>query len=68
MTYLDSFGVEPIPKETKKLIGNKNIKTNTYRIQAHGLIICEYFCIRFIEYIPKCKSLLDYADLFSPRK
>ena len=28
VTYLDSFGVEDIPKEIKKFISNKNIKTN----------------------------------------
>ena len=27
----DSFGVEHIPKEIKKFVGNKNIKTNIYR-------------------------------------
>ena len=26
--YFDSFGVEHIPKEIKKVIGNKNIITN----------------------------------------
>ena len=26
-TYFDSFGVEHIPREIKKFIGNKNIKT-----------------------------------------
>ena len=26
--YFDSFGVEHVPKETKKFIGNKNIITN----------------------------------------
>ena len=31
--YFDSFGVEHIPKEIKKTIGNKNI-INIYRIQA----------------------------------
>ena len=30
--YFDSFGVEHIPKEIKKFIGNKNIITNIYRI------------------------------------
>ena len=30
VTYFSSFGVEYIPKETKKIIGNKNIVTNTY--------------------------------------
>ena len=32
VTYFDSFGVEHIPKEIKKFIGNKNIITNIYRI------------------------------------
>ena len=31
---LDSFGVEHIPKDLKKFIGNKNKITNIYRIQA----------------------------------
>ena len=32
--YFDSFGVEHIPKEIKKFIGNKNIITNNYRLQS----------------------------------
>ena len=35
VTYFYSFGVENIPKEIKKLIGNKNIARNIYRIQAY---------------------------------
>ena len=35
ITYFDSFGVEHIPEEIMKFIGNKNIKTNIFRIQAH---------------------------------
>ena len=34
VTYFDSFGVEDIPKEIKKFIGNKSIITNIDRIQA----------------------------------
>ena len=34
-TYFDSFGVEQIPKEIKKFIGNKNIITNIYRIRTY---------------------------------
>ena len=34
VTYFNSFGVERIPKEIRRFIGNKNVKTNTYRIQA----------------------------------
>ena len=38
--YFDSFGVEHIPKEIKKFIGNKNIITNIYRIQTYDSIMC----------------------------
>ena len=45
VTYFDSFGVEYIPKEIRKFIGNKNMITNIYRIQAYVSIMCGYFCI-----------------------
>ena len=35
ITYFDSFGVEHIPKEIMKFIGNKKIITNIFRIQAY---------------------------------
>ena len=34
VSYFDSFGVEHIPKEIGKFVGNKSIATNIYRIQA----------------------------------
>ena len=34
VTYFDSLGVEHIPKEIRTFIGNKNVKTNIFRIQA----------------------------------
>ena len=68
MTYFDSFGVEHIPKETKKFITHKNIITNIYRIQTYDSIMCEYFCIRFIDFMVKIKSLLYYIKLFSPNE
>ena len=61
MTYFDSFGVEHIPKEIKKFITHKNIITNIYRIQTYDSIMCEYFCIRFIDFMVNIK-------LFSPNK
>ena len=64
--YFDSFGVEYIPKDIKKFIGNKNIITNIYRIQSYDSIMCGYFCIGFIDFMLKGKSLLDYTNLFSP--
>ena len=64
--YFDSFGVEHIPEEIKKFIGNKNTITNIFRIQAYDSILCGYFCIEFINYMPDGKSLIDFTNLFSP--
>ena len=64
--YFDSFRFEHIPEEIKKFIGNKGIITNIYRIQAHDLIMCKYFCIGFINFMLKGKTLLDYTNLFAP--
>ena len=66
--YFDSFRVEHIPKEIKNFIGNKNIIANIYTIQAYDLIMCGYFCIGFINFMLKGKSLLDYKNLFSPNE
>ena len=63
VTYSDSFGVEHIPKEIINFIGNKNVKTNIYRMQAYDSIC---FCTGFIDFMLQGKSLLDYTNLFSP--
>ena len=65
IAYFDSFGVEHIPKEIRKFIDNKNIKTNIFRIQAYGSIMCGYFCIGFIDFILAGKTLTEYTNLFS---
>ena len=65
--YFDSFGTEHIPKEIKKIIKNKNIVTNIYRILAYDSI-CRYFCVGFINFMSKGKHLLDYTNLFSPNE
>ena len=64
--YFDSFGVEHIPKEINKFIVNKKIKASIFRIKAYDSIMCRYFCIEFINYMLKGKTLLDYTNLFSP--
>ena len=74
--YFDSFGVEHIPKEIMKFIGNeqsssakarnKKIIANIYRIQAYDSIICGYFCIGFVKFMFNGNSLTDYTCLFSP--
>ena len=66
VTYFDSFGVEHVPKEIKKFIGNKKIKANIFRIQAHNSVMYGYFCIRFINFMLEGKSLTDFTNLFSP--
>ena len=66
ITYFDSFGVEHIPKEIKKLVKNKSIIANIFRIQAYDSIMCGYFCIGFINFMLADKKLTDYTNLFSP--
>ena len=53
VTYFDSFRVEHVPKEIRKFIGNKNIITNLYRIQAYDSIMCGY---GFIDFMLKAKG------------
>ena len=66
VTYFDSFGVEHIPKEIKAFIKSKNVKTNIFRIQAYDSIMCGHFCIGFIDFMFKGKSLTEHTNLFSP--
>ena len=74
IVYIDSFGVEHIPKEINEFIRSKelehavgnDIKTYIFRIQAYDSIMCGFFCIEFINYMLKGKTLLDYTNLFSP--
>ena len=66
VTYFDNFGVEHIPKEIKKKLGNKNITANIFRIQAYNQIMCGYFCIEYTnlffpnEYQKNDKIILKY--------
>ena len=72
--FFDSFGVEHISKEINKFINSdttklsslKRIKSNIFRIQAYDSIMCGYFCMEFINYMFKGKTLLDNTNLFSP--
>ena len=65
LTNFDSFGLEHIPNRIRKFIGNKNIKADIYRTQAFDSIMYQYFCIEFIDFILKVKSLLESTNLFS---
>ena len=50
----------------KKFIGNGKTKAYIFRVQANNLIMCGYFCIRFIDFMLANKKLADFTNLFSP--
>ena len=60
-TYSDRFGVEHIPKEIKKL------RKKIFLKYKYRKVLCGLFCIRFIDFMFKGKSLLDYTNLFSSK-
>ena len=62
VTYFETFGVEYISKEIKKFIGNKIIQESIFRVQAYGSVMCGYFCIGFINFKLKEKSLTDFTN------
>ena len=45
VTYFDSFRIKDIPKEIKKFIGNRNITTNIFRIQAYASVMANTFIL-----------------------
>ena len=64
--YFNSFGVEHVLEEIKKIIVHKNIILNTFQVQANNSIMCGYFCIGFIDYMLVGKRLTNFTSLFSP--
>ena len=47
-------------------IRDKSITHNIFRMQGNESIMCEFYCIAFIEYTLSRKTLLDYINLFYP--
>ena len=41
------------------------IYNTSFRIQAHYSIVCGYFCVEFIDFMLKGKSLTDFTNLVS---
>ena len=72
VTCFHSFGVEYIPKQIKAFVNrplssasqNKNKKTNIFRIQSYDSIMCGYFCIGFIDFMFKGKTLTEITNFF----
>ena len=66
IVYFDSFGVQHVPEEIKNFVGNKNIITNIFRVQANDSVMCRYFCIEFIDFMLASKKLTYFTNMFSP--
>ena len=66
VTYFNSFEVEHMPNEIKKFIDKYTVVTNIFRMQAYDSVMCGYFCIGFIDFMLKGKSLTEFTNLFSP--
>ena len=67
LTYFESFGIEHIPKEMKRFIGNtKNMQASIFRIQTYGSIMCGYFSIGFIDFMFNGKSITEFTSFLSP--
>ena len=58
------LGLNLFQKKFKQFIGSRNVVINIYRIQTCDSIMCGYFCIGFIDFILKGKSLSEYTNLF----
>ena len=64
VNYFERFVVEHIPKEIKKFTDKSTAVTNIFRILAYDSIICGYFCVGFIHFMLKGKSLTHFINIF----
>ena len=62
--YFDSFGVEHVTGGIKEFVGDENIITNIFRVQANNSVMCGYFCIGFIDVMLAGKKLTDFTRMF----
>ena len=62
IVYCNSFGVEHVPEEIKEFVGNKNIKSNIFRVQANDSVMCGYFCVGFIDFMLAGKKSTDFTN------
>ena len=60
------LGLDTFLKKLKNSWTTKIFITNIYKIQTYNSIID--FCIGFIDFMLKDKSLLDYTNLLSPNE
>ena len=50
--------------ETTKSIGEKKNHNNICRMQEYDIIICGFFCIRFIDFMLNNKRPIDFLIFF----
>ena len=60
--YFDSFGVGHIPKEIKIFFDKSIVATNVFSIQIYDSKVCGYFCIGFIDFMLKGKTLTEFIE------
>ena len=65
IVYFDSFGVEHVPEKILEFVGSKNIIANISRVQGNNSVMCEYFCIGFIDFMLSGRKLTDFTNTFS---
>ena len=65
IVYFDSFGVEHVSEEIKEFVGDKNIKSNIFEVQANDSVMCGYFWTGFIDFMLAGKKLADYTIFLS---
>ena len=60
--YFDSFGIEHIPQEVLPKIKDKPITHKIFRMRVDDSIMCQFYCITFIEYMLVGKFSLDSTN------
>ena len=70
ITYFDMFGVrlDIVQRKLKNSQATKYCNKYLYSRSKWFNVMYQYFCIGFIDFMLKRKSLLDYNNLFSPIK
>ena len=57
--------MEYISQEVLSKVRDKSITHKTFKIQDKESILCEFYCIAFIEYMLAGKTLFHYTNSFS---
>ena len=66
VTYFGSLDVEHVPNGIKIFIDKSAVVGSIFKIQAYDSVICGNFCIGFINFILKGKSLAAFTNFFLP--